>query len=240
MKIAERKKDKSKLQGIGLRPQAALASGSALIAAVLNSSMSYARSSARHKSILKPWCRSLPIRGLPTRGRCSSPTEAAPPMCRFQLKPIADDWARATRSPICSPCPAWRIWISPATPPGAGPDGRSLLMYLVDTNLVSELRRVRSGKADPGVAPGPTKWRPAACSWPPSPSTNWSWVCCWPKDGTQPRDLCCASGWRHWRRACLISRPWPQSQTSSHQMNGGRTCATSLNWERNTDLWPHP
>jgi hypothetical protein len=33
----------------------------------------------------------------------------------------------------------------------------------------------------------------------------------------------------------LISRPWPQSQTSSHQMNGGRTCATSVN----ADYFPH-
>ena len=72
--------------------------------------------------------------GPPTRGRCSSPTGGARPMC-------------CCRSPTCSPCPAWRISISPCRTTGSWPGRLIWLMDLVDTNLVSELRKVRSGKA---------------------------------------------------------------------------------------------
>ena len=51
-------------------------------------------------------------------------------------------------------------------------------MVLLDTNLVSELRKVRFGKADAGVAAWADQVEPVRCSSPRSLFKHWSWGCC--------------------------------------------------------------
>jgi predicted nucleic acid-binding protein len=67
-------------------------------------------------------------------------------------------------------------------------------MYLLDTNLVSELRKVRSGKADPGVAAWADGVDASSLFLSSITLHELELGCCWPKGGTQPREPCCATG----------------------------------------------
>jgi toxin FitB len=56
--------------------------------------------------------------------------------------------------------------------------GSVRVMFVLDTNIVSELRKVRSGRRTSGLPRGPSKSRRPSCSSPRSRSTNSSTACC--------------------------------------------------------------
>jgi len=67
-------------------------------------------------------------------------------------------------------------------------------MFVLDTNVVSELRKVRTGKANRRVAQWADSMDVPICLFPLLRYRSWKLACCWPNAKTHHRVQCFARG----------------------------------------------